>query len=83
MSTNEQRLNHVMGFATRVARNQVSEAEQIFKPLVEGDDELLGIVWGTYVGHIAGRLSGQLGHGRAYAIIQELLATYEKHRHDH
>lgn len=78
----EQQLHYVMGFATRLARNQITEAEQVFRPLVEGDDERLAVMWGAYIGHMAGRLSGLLGHGRAHAIIQELLATYEKHSHD-
>lgn len=81
MST-EQRLKQITGFATRLARVHINEAELNFKPLVEGDDEALGIVWGAYIGHMAGRLSGLLGHARAHAIIHELLATYEKHRHD-
>ena len=78
----EQRLKQITGFATRLARRQTDEAELNFKPLIEGDDEMLSLVWATYIGHVAGRLSGLLGHGRAHAIIQELLSTYEKHRHD-
>jgi hypothetical protein len=79
----EQRLKHVTGFATRLARTQINEAIESFAPLgKDGDDELAAVLWGAYVGHVAGRLTGILGRGRAHAIIHELLTTYEK-SHDH
>ena len=78
----EQRLKHVTGFATRLARNQINEAEKVFAPIAEGDDELCGMMWGAYVGHVAGRLAGMIGRPKALAILHELLTTYEK-SHDH
>lgn len=79
----EQRLKRVTGFAARLARNQINEAIESFAPLGEdGDDELSAALWGAYVGHVAGRLTGILGRARAHAIIQELLTTTEK-CHDH
>jgi len=78
----EQRLKQVTGFATRFARNQISEAEQVFRPIADGDEELSQLLWESYVAHVAGRLFGLVGTVNAVAILRAALATHEN-AHDH
>lgn len=78
----EERIKHVTAFTTRYARSQITEAERAFAPIATEDDELRGILWGAYVGHIAGRMRGLIGRTRTIALLEELLLCAEQ-SHDH
>jgi hypothetical protein len=79
----DERIKTVTGFTSRFARNQITEAEKAFARIAPDDDELRGILWGAYVGHIAGRLRGLIGRTRTIALLEELLLCAGENQHDH
>lgn len=78
----ELQLQQVAGFATRLARTQIKEAEQAFSRATEGDEELNLCAWEAYIAHIAARLADLVGDGTGLAVLRGVISAYEKN-HDH